>query len=107
MKKITACLMTTLMLLAFLSTPLKAITTTFPITTATTPPIESAAVNALMIRLGEIKAMDKSNLSSSEKKQLRKETRTIKRELRKSSGGIYFSVGAIIVILVLLILLLK
>lgn len=100
--------MTVLLLLAFLSTPLKAITTTFPITTATTTPTtESAAANALIARLGEIKTMDKSTLNASEKKQLRQETRSIKRALKKMSGGVYFSVGAIIVILILLLLLIK
>ena len=100
--------MTALLLLALLSTPLKAITATFPTTTATTtPPNLSAEANTLMTRLGEIKTMDKSMLNASEKKQLRQETRSIKRELKKSSGGVYFSVGAIIIILVLLILLLK
>ena len=100
--------MTALLLLSFLPTPLKAITATIPTTTtATIPPIESAAANVLIARLGEIKAMDKSNLNASEKKQLRKETRSIKRELKRMSGGVYFSVGAIIVILILLILLLK
>ena len=99
--------MTACLLFTFTPMPLKAITATIPTTTATTPPIESAAANALIARLGEIKAMDKTNLKASEKKELRKETRSIKRELKRLSGGVYFSVGAIIVILILLILLLK
>lgn len=100
--------MTACLLFTFTPMPLKAITATIPNTTATTtPPIESAAANALIARLGEIKAMDKTNLNASEKKELRKETRSIKRELKRLSGGVYFSVGAIIVILILLILLLK
>jgi hypothetical protein len=56
-------------------------------------------------RLNEIYAMDKSSLNSSEKKDLRKEVRTIKDQLRHQ-GGIYLSVGAIIIIVLLLILLL-
>jgi hypothetical protein len=57
-------------------------------------------------RLLEIKAMDKSNLSSSEKKALRKEVRSIKGHSYYARGGIYLSVGAILIIVLLLVLLL-
>ncbi len=50
--------------------------------------------------------MDKSNLSSLEKKQLRKEVRATNKQLKELNGGIYLSVGAVIIILLLLILLL-
>lgn len=60
----------------------------------------------LNARLYEIKAMDKSSMSASEKKALRKEVRSIKSEARSSNGGIYLSVGAIIIIVLLLIILL-
>jgi hypothetical protein len=65
-----------------------------------------AEVKTMLNRLEEIKAMDKSSLNSSEKKELRKEVRAIKSELRSSGNGVYFSVGAIIIIILLLILLL-
>ncbi len=109
MKKMTMLIMTVCLLFTFSPMPLKAITASAPNTTATaaTPPTESDVATALMTRLGEIKAMDKSNLKASEKKQLRKETRSIKRELKRLSGGAYFSIGAIIVILILLLLLIK
>ena len=68
--------------------------------------VESAEAKVLLNRLSEIKAMDKSNMTSSEKKQLRKEVRTLKTNLAQLSGGVYLSVGAIIVIVLLLILLL-
>jgi hypothetical protein len=57
-------------------------------------------------RLYEIKAMDKSSMSKSEKKSLRKEVRSMKQELRDGNNGIYLSVGAVIIILLLLIILL-
>ncbi|MEO8108654.1 MAG: hypothetical protein ABI594_01410 [Ginsengibacter sp.] len=57
-------------------------------------------------RLIEIRNMDKSNLTSSEKKALRKEVKEIKKEVRANSNGIYLSVGAIIIIILLLLLLL-
>ena len=55
-------------------------------------------------RLVEIRNMDKSNLTSAEKKVLRKEVKSLRKEAR--GGGIYLSVGAIIIIILLLILLL-
>lgn len=65
-----------------------------------------AEVQGMYNRLEEIKQMDKSELSSAERKELRKEVRTIKSELRSSGNGVYLSVGAIIIIILLLILLL-
>lgn len=65
-----------------------------------------AEVKVMLDRLEEIKKMDKSNLSSSEKKVLRKEVRTIKSTLVASGNGVYLSIGAIIIIILLLILLL-
>ena len=50
--------------------------------------------------------MDKSKMSSPEKRQLRKEVRTIKSTLNVLGEGVYLSVGAIIIIILLLILLL-
>ena len=65
-----------------------------------------AEVQTMLNRLEEIKEMDKSSLKSSEKKELRKEVREIKENLRSSGNGLYLSVGAIIIIILLLILLL-
>mgnify|MGYP001121561133 FL=1 len=66
-------------------------------------PIE---VQAMFNRLDEIKMMDKSKLNTIQKKELRKEIKTIKAELRTTNNGIYLSVGAIIIIVLLLILIL-
>lgn len=55
-------------------------------------------------RLIEIRHLSKTNLSNAEKKDLRKEVKSLKREARR--GGVYLSVGAIIIIILLLILLL-
>lgn len=65
-----------------------------------------AEVKEMLNRLEEIKAMDKSSLKSSEKRELRKEVRAIKADLKATGNGVYFSVGAIIIIILLLILLL-
>ena len=60
----------------------------------------------LLKRLEDIKGMDKSEMSRLEKKSLRKEVLGIKKEMKAVSGGIYLSVGAIIIVILLLILLL-
>ena len=65
-----------------------------------------AAAQSMIQRLHEIKDMDKTNLTQTEKKELRKEVKNIKKELKANSRGIYLSVGAIIIIVLLLILLL-
>lgn len=63
-------------------------------------------VKVLLNRLNEIKAIDKSELKTSEKKALRKEVRAINAELRSTGNGVYLSIGAIIIVVLLLILLL-
>lgn len=60
----------------------------------------------LQARLHEIESMDKKQLTRAERKNLRHEVREIKKELATMSGGVYLSVGAIILIALLLILLL-
>ena len=67
---------------------------------------DEALANSLILRLEEIKQIDKTKLQPSEKKELRKEVRTIKSQLKEIHGGVYISVGALILILILLIVLL-
>jgi hypothetical protein len=57
-------------------------------------------------RLEEIKAVDFSTLARSEKAAYKKEVRAIKQTLHDSYGGVFISVGALIIIVLLLILLL-
>ncbi|MBW6491259.1 MAG: hypothetical protein K0B15_08720 [Lentimicrobium sp.] len=70
----------------------------------------SVEAQTMVNRLEEIKAMDLSKMNSSEKKELRAEVKMIKSDLQaqqvNSSGGVYISVGAAILIVLLLILLL-
>ena len=68
--------------------------------------IESAKAQELTKRLEEINAMDKSGMKRSEKRQLHREVKAINKELNELSGGVYVSVGAVIIIILLLILLL-
>jgi hypothetical protein len=67
--------------------------------------VESEKAGTLTKRLDEINAMDKSSMNRSEKRTLRREVKAINKELNELSGGVYLSVGAIIVIVLLLILL--
>ena len=106
MKKLTIYLMATITLLSFMPTPSMAITGNSAMPTEKVEKVESAEAQVMISRLEEIKSMDKSNMSSSEKKTLRKEVRTIKKSLAQLNGGVYLSVGAIIIIVLLLILLL-
>jgi hypothetical protein len=108
MKKIIFCLMATILSLTLL--PLQSFASTKEPTSAvaTKPPerTESPEVKALSGRIDEIKAMDMSKLKSTEKKDLRKELRSTKRELKDISGGVYISAGLLIVILIVLIIVL-
>ena len=56
-------------------------------------------------RVAEIKALDFGELSADELKEVKVELKELKKEAKKNGGGIYLSVGAIIVILLVLILL--
>lgn len=69
-------------------------------------PSDSAEARTLILRLNEIKAVDKSSLSASEKKSMRKEVKSTEKKLNSLGGGVYLSVGAVILIVVLLIVLL-
>jgi hypothetical protein len=67
---------------------------------------EQTRINQLVGRLEQIKSMDIDNMSKAERKALRKEVKDIKREVNAISGGVYISVGALILIVLLLILIL-
>lgn len=94
-----------LMLCLFLAVASPSIADTRPEITITPETAESRAVH-LQNRLEEIKGIDKRTLSRSDRKELRREVKEIKKELAAISGGVYLSIGAIILIALLLILLL-
>jgi uncharacterized ion transporter superfamily protein YfcC len=61
----------------------------------------------LVKRVYEIRSLDRNMLSATEKQDLRKELRTIQKQLNDPlAGGVYISAGALILILILLIILL-
>ncbi|MDO8367081.1 MAG: hypothetical protein Q7T20_09805 [Saprospiraceae bacterium] len=106
MKKSILCITAAFLLFSFAPMQMNASTVPDPIIATSSVAPEPTATDALVARLNEIKATDKSTLSASERRDLRKESRSIKREIKQSSGGVYLSVGAIILIVVLLIILL-
>lgn len=101
MKKLPVCLM--MMVLSLSMFPSKSAAAEKTAVTANTAEMP-ADVKVMFNRLEEIKAMDKSDLSRSEKKELRKEVKAIKAELQTKGHGVYLSVGAVIIIVLLLIL---
>jgi hypothetical protein len=112
MKKIALCLMTTGLLLCVQPQLTYSANKDVPPTTVVAPePAKELAVKTLLFRINEIKTMDKSKLTSLEKKNLRKELRAIKTELQATEatnsggGGIYLSAGGIIIIILLLLIL--
>jgi hypothetical protein len=79
-------------------------------TVTTTDPGEDKNKEVLakiVSRVAEIQNMDKSNLSPSEKKALRKELKEMKATADGLNSRVYISVGAIIIAILLLILILR
>jgi biopolymer transport protein ExbD len=107
MKKIVSgCILAMFLSLSVL--PIQSISASTPpaSTTETPSPPVSPQAKALLMRLDEIKAMDISVLKPSEKRELRKEVRSIKQQLKQMGGYVYLSVGAVVLIVLLLIILL-
>ena len=103
MKNLKPIALTTVLLFSITTLPLRA----EPVQ-KDAPSMEHPSAEAQVIfdRLEEIKEMDKSDMSFAEKKELRKEVRASEKELKTMDGGVYISVGAIIIILLILILVL-
>ena len=104
MKKLLLTTLTMFMLFSIIPVQIQAgvETRSVPATPAPVP----AEITVMLNRREEIKAMDISALGKVEKKELRKEVKMIKSDLRAAGQGVYLSVGAIIIIILLLILLL-
>jgi hypothetical protein len=73
-----------------------------PVSATMTP----AELQVLIDRLEEIKEMDRSLMTKDEKKELREEIRNTKEEIKRNNSGVYLSVGALLLIIILLIVLL-
>jgi hypothetical protein len=104
MKKTALCLM--IMILSFSLLPSTVMATEKePIRNHTNTNEVPIEVKVMVDRLNEIKEMDKSSLTRTERKELRKEVRSIKKEIKSSGSGLYISTGAVIIILLLIIIL--
>jgi ABC-type anion transport system duplicated permease subunit len=68
--------------------------------------LDELALKKLTDRLEEIKQMPIKSLTRKERRELRHEVKAIERAIQTNSNGVYLSVGAVIIIALLLILLL-
>lgn len=106
MKKLSVYITFGIMLLMFVPSQINAAPKSDPSTKDSTEKLTHEEMQAMVVRLNEIKDMDKSSLTKEERKELRKEVRAMKKDIRESGGGgIYISSGAIIIILLLIIIL--
>jgi hypothetical protein len=109
MKKIFLCVLATCLSLTLFPVLANAASDKVPssiVGTKPTEPVDSTEAKTLLLRVDEINKMDKTTLNASEKKSLRKEVKSINNRLRDSGGYVYLSVGAVILIVILLIVLL-
>ncbi len=74
--------------------------------TVTDSTADARVLSEIVSRVTEIQNMDKTNLSVSERKALKKELNTMKQKADGLNSRVYLSVGAIIIIILLLILIL-
>jgi len=72
-----------------------------------TPEQVELRISQIKQRVEEIRNMDRSTLSAAERQSLKSELRDMRKEAKAiTSGGVYLSVGAIIIIILVLILIL-
>jgi glycyl-tRNA synthetase beta subunit len=68
---------------------------------------QNLRMNQIAQRVEEIKKLDKANLSQTENQELKEELTAMKKEAKKAGqGGIYLSVTALLVIIIVLLILL-
>ncbi len=91
--------------LAFSSnTAKKAATENSAVLTKTENKLSAEEIAVLTARVDEIRNMDKSAMTSLEKRELRKEMKGIKENVRKSGEIIYISGGTLLIIILIIIL---
>ena len=67
--------------------------------------LSEAELKVLTTRVEAIRSMDKSDMTSLEKRELRKELKGIKENVRRSDGAIYIGGTTLLLIIILIILL--
>ena len=68
---------------------------------------DAAIYSHIISRVNEIQNMDKTSLNENDKTQLRKELKQMKKQAGGLDKKVYLSVGAVIIIILVLILLLR
>lgn len=92
--------------LAFASkTDLKSKSENSAATVKTENKISEAELAVFTTRVAEIRAMDKSNMTVAEKRELRKELKGIKENVQKRDGVIYIGGGTLLLIIILILIL--
>lgn len=71
---------------------------------ATENKLSTAEITRMNNRVEEIRTMDKSDMTVAEKRELRKESKGMKENVRKGGEVIYISGGTILLIILILIL---
>ena len=66
--------------------------------------LSAEELNRLTRRVEEIRDMDKTDMTAKEKKEMRKELKGIKENIRRDSGVVYLSAGTLLIIILLVIL---
>jgi len=89
------------------ASPLQTYASAEKVSTVGDPNKDAKTLSEITARVAEIQAMDKTNLTASEKKALRKELTGMKNKAAGLDRGVYISVGAIIIVILLLILILR
>ena len=82
----------------------KAKTETAAVLTKTENKLSAEEVAVLTKRVDEIRGMDKSEMTSTEKRELRKELKGIKENVRKNGEVIYISGGTLLLIILIIVL---
>jgi len=82
----------------------KAKTETAAILAKTENKLSAEEVALLTKRVEEIRGMDKSEMTSTEKRELRKELKGIKENVRKNGEVIYISGGTLLLIILIIVL---
>lgn len=78
-------------------------TTTAPV--ATENRLSEEEITSMKARVEEIRAMDKSEMTVSEKKELKSEVKEIKEKMHKDGTFIYIGGSTLVIILILLLIL--
>jgi len=71
---------------------------------ATENKLSTEELSRMKNRVEEIRNMDKSEMTASEKRELRKESKGIKENVRKSGEVIYISGGTLLLIILIIVL---